>query len=191
MPFARPIATALIAASGAGYRPFVSASVRDRACRSAKARAGAKCVAARSTTVAPPLGLRLGSRPAWSIAARSSTAGWTTSSMTPRSEEHTSELQSLTNLVCRLLLSRLCARSLVFPYTTLFRSLRFRERPRPRLSQREGSRRREVRSRSFDDRRAASWLAFGVAARVVDRRPEQHGRVDHFIDDPEIGRAHV
>src|SRR5437016_2383247 len=33
-----------------------------------------------------------------------------------RSEEHTSELQSLTNLVCRLPLSTL------FPYTTLFRS---------------------------------------------------------------------
>src|SRR5437016_3600681 len=35
----------------------------------------------------------------------------------PRSEEHTSELQSLTNLVCRL---RPC--STLFPYTTLFRS---------------------------------------------------------------------
>ena len=68
-------------------------------------------------------------------------------------------------------------------------ALRLRERPRPRLSQREGSRRREVRSRSFDDRRAASWLAFLVAARVVDRRPEQHGRVDHFIDDPGAERA--
>src|SRR5438046_1411513 len=36
-----------------------------------------------------------------------------------RSEEHTSELQSLTNLVCRLLLQRQCS---IFPYTTLFRS---------------------------------------------------------------------
>src|SRR5437016_4680181 len=36
-----------------------------------------------------------------------------------RSEEHTSELQSLTNLVCRLLLP---PRSTLFPYTTLFRS---------------------------------------------------------------------
>src|SRR5690606_18322492 len=34
-----------------------------------------------------------------------------------RSEEHTSELQSRENLVCRLLLS-----SPLFPYTTLFRS---------------------------------------------------------------------
>src|SRR5437016_733431 len=38
-----------------------------------------------------------------------------------RSEEHTSELQSLTNLVCRLLLRR-PPRSTLFPYTTLFRS---------------------------------------------------------------------
>src|SRR5437016_5367971 len=36
-----------------------------------------------------------------------------------RSEEHTSELQSLTNLVCRLLRP---PRSTLFPYTTLFRS---------------------------------------------------------------------
>ena len=47
-----------------------------------------------------------------------------------RSEEHTSELQSLTNLVCRLLLEkkifflmiRRPPRSTLFPYTTLFRS---------------------------------------------------------------------
>src|SRR5437868_3639186 len=38
----------------------------------------------------------------------------------PRSEEHTSELQSRFDLVCRLLLSTL------FPYTTLFRSSDFR-----------------------------------------------------------------
>src|SRR5437016_6143993 len=38
-----------------------------------------------------------------------------------RSEEHTSELQSLTNLVCRLLLRRPPS-STLFPYTTLFRS---------------------------------------------------------------------
>src|ERR1035438_6686759 len=42
-------------------------------------------------------------------------------SVLPRSEEHTSELQSLRHLVCRLLLRR--ARiSTLFPYTTLFRS---------------------------------------------------------------------
>ena len=48
---------------------------------------------------------------------------------TSRSEEHTSELQSLTNLVCRLLLEkkiflmiRRPPRSTLFPYTTLFRS---------------------------------------------------------------------
>src|SRR5687767_9189671 len=38
-----------------------------------------------------------------------------------RSEEHTSELQSLAYLVCRLLLRR-APRSTLFPYTTLFRS---------------------------------------------------------------------
>src|SRR5262245_25211902 len=38
-----------------------------------------------------------------------------------RSEEHTSELQSLRHLVCRLLLCRLSL-STLFPYTTLFRS---------------------------------------------------------------------
>src|SRR5262245_43568467 len=37
-----------------------------------------------------------------------------------RSEEHTSELQSLRHLVCRLLLPPRCP---LFPYTTLFRSL--------------------------------------------------------------------
>src|SRR5436189_293699 len=41
-----------------------------------------------------------------------------------RSEEHTSELQSLMYLVCRLLLARPAALSPPFPYTTLFRSLR-------------------------------------------------------------------
>src|ERR1035441_8533895 len=42
-----------------------------------------------------------------------------------RSEEHTSELQSLRHLVCRLLLEmrRRPPRSTLFPYTTLFRSL--------------------------------------------------------------------
>src|ERR1035438_2189642 len=42
-----------------------------------------------------------------------------------RSEEHTSELQSLRHLVCRLLLvkPRTLQRSTLFPYTTLFRSL--------------------------------------------------------------------
>src|SRR5262245_7031897 len=38
-----------------------------------------------------------------------------------RSEEHTSELQSLRHLVCRLLLRR-PPRATSFPYTTLFRS---------------------------------------------------------------------
>src|SRR5690242_14369857 len=43
-----------------------------------------------------------------------------------RSEEHTSELQSHVNLVCRLLLLLRPPRSTLFPYTTLFRSMRAR-----------------------------------------------------------------
>src|SRR5690606_5186520 len=39
-----------------------------------------------------------------------------------RSEEHTSELQSRENLVCRLLLVPRPPRPTLFPYTTLFRS---------------------------------------------------------------------
>src|SRR5690606_5591822 len=39
-----------------------------------------------------------------------------------RSEEHTSELQSRENLVCRLLLVCPPPPSTIFPYTTLFRS---------------------------------------------------------------------
>src|ERR1035441_9837438 len=43
----------------------------------------------------------------------------------PRSEEHTSELQSLRHLVCRLLFLMIGRppRSTLFPYTTLFRSV--------------------------------------------------------------------
>src|SRR5690606_990011 len=41
-----------------------------------------------------------------------------------RSEEHTSELQSRENIVCRLLLLRPPPCSTLFPYTTLFRSRR-------------------------------------------------------------------
>src|SRR3990167_2135655 len=47
------------------------------------------------------------------------------SSDTARSEEHTSELQSQSNLVCRLffLMTRRPPISTLFPYTTLFRSV--------------------------------------------------------------------
>src|SRR5438034_75442 len=41
-----------------------------------------------------------------------------------RSEEHTSELQSHSDLVCRLLLALLPLSTTLFPYTTLFRSPR-------------------------------------------------------------------
>src|SRR5437773_1497793 len=57
--------------------------------------------------------------------AASAALGWSVGGITkpasvPRSEEHTSELQSHHDLVCRLLRSSL--RSSLFPYTTLFRS---------------------------------------------------------------------
>src|ERR687897_151513 len=69
--------------------------------------------------------------------ASSSTADSGGRSIRARSEEHTSELQSPCNLVCRLLLEKKTAscvyffflmirrppRSTLFPYTTLFRSL--------------------------------------------------------------------
>src|SRR5205823_6319817 len=47
---------------------------------------------------------------------------WRHGDIRRRSEEHTSELQSLAYLVCRLLLRRLPSATLL-PYTTLFRSL--------------------------------------------------------------------
>src|SRR5699024_6199512 len=43
-----------------------------------------------------------------------------------RSEEHTSELQSRFDLVCRLLILRCSPCYPLFPYTTLFRSVRFK-----------------------------------------------------------------
>src|ERR1035438_5682684 len=46
---------------------------------------------------------------------------WKSDANGNRSEEHTSELQSLRHLVCRLLLPA-PPRSTLFPYTTLFRS---------------------------------------------------------------------
>src|SRR3982075_4065768 len=51
-------------------------------------------------------------------------AGVCNKTRSPRSEEHTSELQSLAHLVCRLffLMIRRPPRSTLFPYTTLFRS---------------------------------------------------------------------
>src|ERR1035441_9078131 len=62
------------------------------------------------------------SRRSWvvsSLVSRPETFCWV------RSEEHTSELQSLRHLVCRLLLGETTLRpriSTLFPYTTLFRS---------------------------------------------------------------------
>src|SRR5437867_615448 len=79
---------------------------------------------------------------------------------TSRSEEHTSELQSPYDLVCRLLLRR-PPRSTLFPYTTLFRSEgSTRVRPRERRGGRGGPARRGTTARAshplhLDDR--GSW----------------------------------
>src|SRR5260370_34513247 len=51
-------------------------------------------------------GLRTRSRPPWSWAAESCTLLMLMTAETKRSEEHTSELQSHLNLVCRLLLAK-------------------------------------------------------------------------------------
>src|SRR3990167_285390 len=61
-----------------------------------------------------------------------------------RSEEHTSELQSQSNLVCRLLflMMRRPPRSTLFPYTTLFRSARGRRARRERAARAPTDRRR-------------------------------------------------
>src|SRR5437867_3069771 len=108
-----------------------------------------------------------------------------------RSEEHTSELQSPYDLVCRLLLVRLPPRSTLFPYTTLFRSSSQQLKPFRILI------------------RASNWLGDSVmsvpAVRAIKRgRPDAHvtiaapakiapmwkliPEVDEII---EIGRAHV
>src|SRR5260370_10470525 len=71
--------------------------------------AGTTCVARLSSQAMPPA-VRLGSQPASSrvapITSRPSARGTKYGSPGVRSEEHTSELQSHLNLVCRLLLEK-------------------------------------------------------------------------------------
>src|SRR5204862_2109739 len=68
-------------------------------------------------------------------------------------------------------------------------ALRLHERPRARLPQREGSRRCEMGGGPLDQRRASSWLALFIAARVIDRRLEEDGRMDDLVDHARAERA--
>src|SRR5688572_9387995 len=118
-----------------------------------------------------------------------------------RSEEHTSELQSQSNLVCRLLLekknegtagaSALSLRSqsplaslfkvppppppTLFPYTTLFRS---RQGPKQRRPRRPYD--------HVDQRQPARRKQDSHAGRHVHRADHRHQSIR-----PQIGRAHV
>src|SRR5690242_5563625 len=111
--------------------------------------------------------------------------------MNVRSEEHTSELQSHVNLVCRLLLVRPPQRPTLFPYTTLFRSvavaeavLRVARHPVDRLAL--GVRRRDRAGEPRALRRGV--VAVGHQDRVV----RVHRAVELVAaDEREIGRAHV
>src|SRR5438034_545469 len=108
-----------------------------------------------------------------------------------RSEEHTSELQSHSELVCRLLLALPTPISSRFPYTTLFRSTaavsRFGARQQPQAL--------SAGTRASDSLEPDAPGAGSPARlprwgpRVGPRRPEERGAPRAF--DHEIGRAHV
>src|SRR5437016_442656 len=108
--------------------------------------------------------------------------------MARRSEEHTSELQSLTNLVCRPPISTL------FPYTTLFRSvvILFVVGIAPLLVFADRKRQRgvEARIQRIDERHHRDDHGKQVGPEVCDGAHEQSaGAAAH--DGKEIGRAHV
>src|SRR2546430_2419142 len=121
----------------------------------------------------------------------------------PRSEEHTSELQSQSNLVCRLLLEkkqprlvrspsmlsdtsvffflmiRQPPRSTLFPYTTLFRSRHRQQRQRNHRGA-DGLQNSDINQRSGNQRRQSR-----------SQHPAIFPLVYVGILQPEIGRAHV
>src|SRR5262249_59038633 len=70
----------------------------------ASASSGQRFLPAASSSRARPRALATSSRPAWYCSATSHLGRFASGGASARSEEHTSELQSLTNLVCRLLL---------------------------------------------------------------------------------------
>src|SRR5690242_1585446 len=81
-----------------------------------------------------------------------------------RSEEHTSELQSHVNLVCRLLLRR-PPRPTLFPYTTLFRSTR------PIVMRCRPARARRASTRTTRPRRSSRWRSVTPRRRRSGSRP--------------------
>src|SRR2546430_1578061 len=117
-----------------------------------------------------------------------------------RSEEHTSELQSQSNLVCRLLLEkkkrshvaltvfffflmiRRPPRSTLFPYTTLFRSLRLVGRNDEAIALMEGV----VATHPDNDQ---AWVLFGNLLREVGQQTRAIAMYQRAL--VEIGRAHV
>src|SRR5438046_2053629 len=101
---------------------------------------------------------------------------------TSRSEEHTSELQSLTNLVCRLPL-----RSLLFPYTTLFRSAAADLRPAQRAL---SARLRCGLPWHVELARVAGlWVRGDAAGPAGHPRNVRAGGVPHDADGSECGRV--
>src|SRR5262245_48131205 len=108
-----------------------------------------------------------------------------------RSEEHTSELQSLRHLVCRLLLPCLPSLSTLFPYTTLFRSAGVF---RPRRATRHAVFHRRQRRSIVVDRVALARRKYDRHRRSGDRGRGPHSGRSHLVLRPrvnQIGRAHV
>src|SRR5690606_23602869 len=109
-----------------------------------------------------------------------------------RSEEHTSELQSRENLVCRLLLEMILRppRSTLFPYTTLFRSTTTRPLP-PRW---RSNWPRSTRSTPRDWQAAngaSSWSATLPSVIWPTGTTSPRSRSPACLRRTKIGRAHV
>src|SRR5438045_213189 len=108
-----------------------------------------------------------------------------------RSEEHTSELQSLRHLVCRLLLVQRPPTFILFPYTTLFRSHRIERLLVIKMAQR-------VSLAVSPSRRFCNFIR---NISPVERETVDHGHRTRGQECPwqwwgswqgwEIGRAHV
>src|SRR5688500_2293051 len=113
-----------------------------------------------------------------------------TSSANARSEEHTSELQSPCNLVCRLLPRP--PSSALFPYTTLFRSKRVGARVEPgRVAWLDG----DGGLNALDEPTVERFEEIRVEGESR-RHLDEHDRellAEHFhlFRKREIGRAHV
>src|SRR5438270_636000 len=102
-----------------------------------------------------------------------------------RSEEHTSELQSQSNLVCRLLLHR-HPRPTLFPYTTLFRSRSPRRARRSTVCSSRSVARRWPRPSSHRSLKRSGWArSKGSRGSIPCRRGEDFpcsGRTNSWSD---------